>query len=82
MVKFVTKGLNIGKNRLYTLPKEGGLGMFDLKNFISSLQCTWVRRAQVSNDNWKNTLKGLIGNVLDCHLLDPNRYGIGLKNNI
>jgi hypothetical protein len=80
MIKFVTKGLNIGKGRLYTDPREGGIGLFNLEQFVTALQCGWIRRAQVKNDNWKLALLGDTGNALDCHLLDPEQFGTGLKN--
>ena len=36
MENFVTQGLNIAKKRLYTPASEGGLGLFDIKNFFNS----------------------------------------------
>ena len=39
----VTKGLQIAK-RLYTQLKDGGIGLFELKSFLTALQSTWVRR--------------------------------------
>jgi hypothetical protein len=54
MEKFVTKGFKIAKKRIYEPAKNGGIGMFDLKNFITALQCGWVKRAfECCNDNWK-----------------------------
>ena len=54
MEKFVTQGLNIAKKRMYAKPENGGIGLFDLKNFIIALQSTWAKRAfQCCNDNWK-----------------------------
>ena len=54
MENFVTQGFQIAKKRLYTKPDEGGLGLFDLKEFITGLQCTWIKRAfNCCNDNWK-----------------------------
>ena len=39
---------------MYAKPENGGIGLFDLKNFISALQSTWAKRAfQCCNDNWK-----------------------------
>ena len=80
MANFVTKGLNISKKRWYIEPEKGGLGLFELKPFIMGLQCTWVKRAEVRNDNWKKTLTGETGNVLDCHKLNPDDYGIAVGN--
>jgi len=44
------------------------------------IQCTWIKRAQVTNDNWKNTLKQETGNVLECHLLQEDNFGMALGN--
>ena len=54
MERFVTQGLSISKKRLYFAPSEGGIGLFDLKIFLQSIQSTWVKRAFLCcNDNWK-----------------------------
>ena len=54
MERFVTQGFSIAKKRLYLAPSEGGLGLFDLKIFLQSMQSTWVKRAFLCcNDNWK-----------------------------
>ena len=45
---------SIAKKRLYLTPVEGGLGLFDLKIFLQSMQSTWVKPAFLCcNDNWK-----------------------------
>jgi hypothetical protein len=51
---FITGKLRIAKN-LITAPVElGGLGFFDLKIFIMSLQCAWIKRTTSSIiDNWR-----------------------------
>jgi hypothetical protein len=57
MENFVCKGFNIAKDRLYKKPHDGGLGMLKLDIFITSLQCTWVKRVfNCCNDNWKYDL--------------------------
>ena len=54
MENFVCKGFNIAKDRLYRKPQDGGLGLFNLKLFITALQCTWIKRTFICcNDNWK-----------------------------
>ena len=54
MEQFVTQGFSIAKKRLYLAPLEGGLGLFDLKIFLQSMQSTWVKRTFLCcNDNWK-----------------------------
>ncbi len=42
---FVTRGLSIAKSKIYAPVKEGGLGLFILRDFISSLQCNWIKRS-------------------------------------
>jgi len=83
MERFVLKGFNISKNRAYLSPDQGGLGMFNLKNFITALQVSWIRRACVnSNDSWKVDLRELGGgDVLKINSLPrENVYGVGLTN--
>jgi hypothetical protein len=84
MDDFVTKGLNISKKRLHVSVQRGGLGLFDIRNFITALQCSWIKRALTNtNDNWKVTLKSLgEGNVLDCDktILNNHSIGLGLSN--
>jgi hypothetical protein len=83
MEKFVTKGLNISKEKLYKNAADGGIGLFNLDTFISALQVSWIKRASLnSNDNWKVTLRNLAnGNVLDCTLQDADvNCGLALKN--
>jgi len=80
---FVIKGLNIAKCRLYLAPEEGGLGLFNLKNFICALQTTWVKRAvQSINDNWKVTLMELgEGDATNCNRnIEQTDCGEGLRN--
>jgi hypothetical protein len=62
MEKFVLGSLNIAKDRIYRETSMGGLGLFDLVNFIAALQCTWIKRcAQSINDNWRYRV-ALLGN--------------------
>ena len=73
MENFVTQGFSIAKKRLYTKTDEGGLGLFDLKEFIIALQCTWVKKAfNCCNDNWKYDL--ICG-------AENSVYNIGAQNN-
>jgi hypothetical protein len=62
MEKFVLGSLNIAKDRIYRETSMGGLGLFNLANFIAALQCTWIKRcAQSINDNWRYRV-ALLGN--------------------
>jgi hypothetical protein len=59
---FVTKGFSLSKDRIYAPVSEGGLGLFKLQDFITALQCGWIKRAVTSiNDNWKHTIATLAG---------------------
>jgi hypothetical protein len=62
MERFVLGGLPLARDRIYKKVGEGGLGLFNLADFISALQCTWIKRCvQSINDNWKYRL-ALYGN--------------------
>jgi hypothetical protein len=44
----------IAEDRLYSKPKNGGLGLINLKNYVTALQCSWVKRCrQQINDPWR-----------------------------
>jgi len=49
MEKFVTKGLNISKEKLYKSAADGGIGLFNLNAFISALQVSWIKRASLNS---------------------------------
>ena len=53
---FVKGNLNISRKRLLLTPAEGGLGLFNLTNFLDAQRCSWVKRAQNLDDIWKRTL--------------------------
>jgi hypothetical protein len=55
---FCVGTLKIAKTRLYLPTCEGGMGLINLKDFITALQCTWVKRVtQHWGDNWRFDLK-------------------------
>ncbi len=57
MENFVTKGITIAKNRVYLQIDKGGLGLFRLGDFITGLQCSWIKRCfHLINDNWRARL--------------------------
>jgi hypothetical protein len=43
--------LNISKARRYLSREEGGLGIFDIKTYLASQKCNWVKRAKNLDDN-------------------------------
>jgi len=83
MEKFVTKGYNISADRIYKNVANGGIGLFNLRNFVTALQVSWIKRASMNtNDNWKGTLTELSnGNVFELCFrnLEP-RLGLALNN--
>jgi Reverse transcriptase (RNA-dependent DNA polymerase) len=53
--KFVVKGLNISKEKIYGNISDGGLQLFKLSDFVTTLQSYWIKRImQVQHDNWRN----------------------------
>ncbi len=51
---YVTQGTVIAKDRLYTKPRDGGLGLINLSAYVTALQCSWVKRCTVRiNDVWR-----------------------------
>jgi hypothetical protein len=60
-------------NKMCTLPaKKGGLNMINVKNFVTSLHCSWVKQACAEDiDNWRSDLNNLSGgNIIN---LDPDQ---------
>ena len=59
-------------------------GLFDLKEFITALQCTWIKRAfNCCNDNWKfNLICGSENSVHNVRKLNANNSPLlnGLSN--
>jgi hypothetical protein len=54
---FVTKNLNIAGSRIQRPTANGGMGMFNLKDFLQAQQCVWIARAHRSPiDNWQYDL--------------------------
>jgi hypothetical protein len=54
--KFVSGKLNIAKNRFSRDVEMGGLGLFDLKNFLDAQKIAWVKRSKTLDDWWKISL--------------------------
>jgi hypothetical protein len=70
---FIKGTLKISDELITAEISKGGLGFFDLKNFLISLQCSWVKRAyQNSIDNWRLELRAAAkGN---CTLISPDLF--------
>jgi hypothetical protein len=63
---YVMGPLNIAKSRRYLSREEGGLGLFDIKIFLGSQKCNWVKRAKNLDDYWKQRLfSKSLGNIFN-----------------
>jgi hypothetical protein len=45
--------MNIAKKRLYKNPEDGGLGLFNINDFLDAQKCAWIRRSLDLNEPWK-----------------------------
>jgi hypothetical protein len=54
------------KKKIYLPPNAGGLGLIKLSEYITSLQCSWIKRTiQHWGDNWRFDIKNkCYGNTL------------------
>jgi hypothetical protein len=50
---YVKGNLNIAKKRLYLAPEHGGLGLFDIGNFLDAQKCSWIKRSVGLDEPWK-----------------------------
>ena len=66
MDNFILVPLNVSKERLYLSCDKGGLGCFNVKDFLIAQQVCWLKKANFkSRDNWSYDLKRLSsGNIL------------------
>jgi len=53
---FVKGNLNISSKRVFAQKTEGGLGLFEVGNFLNSQKCTWFRYLAENNDYWKSKI--------------------------
>jgi hypothetical protein len=64
---FVIGKLNIARNRLFKPPAEGGVGLFNIVDFLDSQKCAWVKRNTDLAEPWKVTLyQKNFGCVYNC----------------
>ena len=72
---FVKGNLNISRKRLLLSREEGGLGLFNLRDFLDAHCCSWVKRAQNLDDNWKRTLYvKSYGNILNIRAKNIDKH--------
>ena len=51
--------------------KKGGLGLFDLKQFVNGLKITWIRKLMKSNHKWKNVIVTVLPIIKDIEMYGP-----------
>jgi hypothetical protein len=63
---YVTSGIVVAEERLYTRPCEGGLGLINLETYLAALQCSWIKRCYNRiNDSWRWMLASACDFILD-----------------
>jgi hypothetical protein len=74
ITNFVKGKLNLAKKRLYKSVKEGGLGLFEIPNFLHAQRCAWIKRSLSLDEQWKVQLYvNNYGNILNCKSANTNR---------
>jgi len=81
--KFVKGKLQIGKQKIYDKVENGGLGLFEVKTFLASQCCAWVRRSVNLDEFWKREFfcasYGQVFNIRKgniCKMRNPLLYHI------
>jgi hypothetical protein len=72
---FALHGLQVSRDCRYLSPQDGGLGLFNLKNFLQAQKCSWIKRADAKCiDNWRYDLKMCApdGNLMLLRTMDVN----------
>jgi hypothetical protein len=65
--EFALGTMNFAKNKIYLEKEEGGLGLFNVENFLTGQQSAWIFRANVSTrDNWRFKLRSLCNGDVLC----------------
>jgi hypothetical protein len=83
IVNFVKGKLNIAKKRMYQTPENGGLGLFDLRNFLDAQKCAWVKRSRDLSEQWKVILfVSNHGNLFNVKEKNINRYEFPICHSI
>jgi hypothetical protein len=62
---FVTGRMRLSRDKLFSPVKEGGLGLFPVKEFLGAQKCSWVLRAQDLDEVWKIELNAPAKGNLD-----------------
>jgi hypothetical protein len=72
--KFASGNLRISKQRVFTGTEMGGLGLFNVRNFLDAQICSWVKRCGTVDQVWKARLLAAgTGNLYQVHCA----FGLG-----
>jgi hypothetical protein len=84
MDNFCLGRIRFAGKKLYLPADKGGLGLINLKNFITALQCSWIKRTtQHWCDNWRFDVKAAsYGNPLTVTVGTFNRIEHPALSNI
>jgi hypothetical protein len=67
---FVTGTFKFDKDLINCNPSRGGLGMINIKNYIQSLHCSWIKKAYGATiDNWRLDIVQYAGK--NCSTVQP-----------
>jgi hypothetical protein len=67
---FVTGSFKFDKDLINCTPSRGGLGMINVKNYIQSLHCSWIKKAYGATiDNWRLDVVRYAGK--SCSMVQP-----------
>ena len=63
----ITKKNWINSNQMYTPPKQGGMGMIKLEDFIQAIKVSWIRRycIQLIDDHWADLIEQKLGLTIE-----------------
>ena len=80
--QFVSGNLRIAKSRIFTSTVSGGLGLTEIKTFLTYQKCGWIKLVLKPDENWKQLIFlkscGDIGNLREKWVLDhPILKGLG-----
>ncbi len=56
ITNYVKGPLNIARKRLYLTPEDGGIGLFELNDFLDAQKCAWIKRSVSLDQHWKVNL--------------------------
>ncbi len=80
---FVKGKLNIAWNRLFKSPEDGGIGLFDITDFLDAQKCTWIRRGTDLTEPWKVLLYCCnFGNLYNCKARNVNSVEFPITHGI